>query len=621
MISFLTSRNRKVSSGHRKASSRRANPAVEHLEHRLTLTGRPSLHLVDLMNDHVTLAFPHSVLVYGNGGSGPQYLQLVITNENVHTGEISGEFDDPNTGVQTDWSGKLTWASQTKHGYPVDNLVFSGGNLLGDVSFSGTVDGPGTTGAPFGNNDKLSGELNDSRFFPYSRDSGQVSGTDIDPIRAEYKYLGGVHGSLGRGEGVELATPVGSGFYQRYKNGAIFWSQNTGTRVLSGPIWDEYEATGNVRDCCDRVVQNLLGLPTSNELNVPGVPGALMNTFQGGTIYWAANTGGAHAVYGAIGDKYNSLGGPAVEGLPTSDEQPFADNNIAPVFRVQAFQNDSIYWSSTTGHTIYGAIGAEWASLAHQPSFSGTTVEMDLGQPTNEETDVPGVSGARVSTFENGAIYWTPNLGAHVVYGSFSNHYNQIGGPTSFLGLPINDPLAGKDFSVGDWDQYFQNGSIVSTPQDGVQALQLQPELDYDNPQLLSFGGGNPINARWELKLYQNGSYDFSWNFNNYGFVLSYDTDISVLVTTPTGSAWFFEHTGYAGANNPLSSGNSVDQGDQPGNLIDAQLYPEGGVTVPWQDLLGAKVQFLAHIDNNGKDDLTEILAGEGALGTLLGAL
>jgi uncharacterized protein with LGFP repeats len=88
-------------------------------------------------------------------------------------------------------------------------------------------------------------------------------------------------------------------------------------------------------------------VPTSDEVNVPGVPGARMNTFQGGVIYWSAATG-AHVVYGDIGRRYNSMGGPTSNlGLPTSDEEGI------PGGRVSYFQHGKIVWTPNGGaHAI-----------------------------------------------------------------------------------------------------------------------------------------------------------------------------------------------------------------------------------------------------------------------------
>jgi len=252
----------------------------------------------------------------------------------------------------------------------------------------------------------------------------------------------------------------------RFQNGGdIYWSQATGAHFVHGAIGAEYDHTGYRHDAFGNVVRTVLGAPTSDEMDVSGVPGARMNTFQGGAIYYSA-TAGAHVVYGAIGAKYNAMGGPTQFGLPLSDEVPAfgLQGNV----RVQQFQNGiggAIYWSQATGaHFVHGLIGVEYAATANERDFFGRNVQTLLGAPTSDEMDVPGVPGARMNTFQGGAIYWSPSTGAHVVYGAILAKYNSIGGPASFLGLPITDELGFPGGRVS----YFQHGRIVWTPSGGA---------------------------------------------------------------------------------------------------------------------------------------------------------
>ena len=182
-------------------------------------------------------------------------------------------------------------------------------------------------------------------------------------------------------------------------------------RQLLSAISVEYAATAHETDLFGRVVQQILGAPTSGEINVPGVPDALMETFQGGTIYWSPTTG-AHVVYGGIGAEYKALAHETdlfgrnvqlVLGLPTSDEM---DVPGIPGARMNTFQGGAIYGSLATGaHVVYGGIGAEYKALAHETDLFGRNVQLVLGLPTSDEMDVLGVSGARMNTFQGGAIY------------------------------------------------------------------------------------------------------------------------------------------------------------------------------------------------------------------------
>jgi uncharacterized protein with LGFP repeats len=167
----------------------------------------------------------------------------------------------------------------------------------------------------------------------------------------------------------------GSGYFIRYTNCDIFGSLMAAYEV-DGPILLEYAATSQEKDAYYGTdVQQFLGLPTSDEMDVPGVSGARMNTFQGGTIYWSSApvVRGAHVVYGVIGAKYNSLGGPAGYGLPTSDEASLP--GLLPGARVVYFQDGRAidWWAGTASgaHAIYGAIEAEYAATAQETDAFG----------------------------------------------------------------------------------------------------------------------------------------------------------------------------------------------------------------------------------------------------------
>ena len=107
-----------------------------------------------------------------------------------------------------------------------------------------------------------------------------------------------------------------------------------------------------------------LGRPLNNEHDVAGVPGARMEDFTGGTIYWSPATG-AHEVHGAILARYRATGNAAKYGLPVTDETKTPDG----IGRYNHFTSGrSIYWTPTTSaHLVYGAIrrnGRRWAGNA-----------------------------------------------------------------------------------------------------------------------------------------------------------------------------------------------------------------------------------------------------------------
>src|SRR5262249_59830731 len=155
----------------------------------------------------------------------------------------------------------------------------------------------------------------------------------------------------------------------RYANADIFDSPSTGVHAVHGAIRDEYNATASETDINGNVVQNLLGAPTSDETDVPGVPGARMNTFQGGAIYLSADNNEAHVVYGGIAAKYASLGGSG------STVVAYSDGSFGP---------------------------GQWNTAG-------------LGLPVRDEGTVPGLPGRRVTHFEGDrALSWAAGTRAHV---------------------------------------------------------------------------------------------------------------------------------------------------------------------------------------------------------------
>jgi hypothetical protein len=278
-----------------------------------------------------------------------------------------------------------------------------------------------------------------------------------------------VRGVLGFPTSYEQNVPGISGARQQsFEGGDILWSPGTGAHVVYGAIDAKYRQLASQTDAGGRNVKTLLGLPITDEQNVPGVAGARVSIFQGGAIYWSPATG-AHVVYGLIGVKYQASAsmtdafGRSVKGLlglPTSDELPAANGG-----RVSFFQGGAIYWSNSTGaHVVYGAIGGKYADTASLTDAFGTHVKDIIGLPTSDELAVAGRPGARVNFFQNGAIYWSSSTGAHVVYGAIGGLYNANGGASGHLGLPLNDEHQVGAYRVVN----FQFGNIAWSQQTGA---------------------------------------------------------------------------------------------------------------------------------------------------------
>jgi hypothetical protein len=169
---------------------------------------------------------------------------------------------------------------------------------------------------------------------------------------------------------------------------AQVYSSPAGSYDVHGAILAEYQSLGGPA--------SFLGSPLTNEV---AVRGGAVNHFQGGSIYWSPATG-AHAVKGAIRDRWASLGWEnGFLGFPTTGEVAVRGGAVTH------FQGGSVYWSPATGaHAVKGAIRDRWASLGWENSA--------LRFPRTDEYSVPG--GA-AQDFACGSIQWMPGSGAVVV--------------------------------------------------------------------------------------------------------------------------------------------------------------------------------------------------------------
>jgi hypothetical protein len=257
---------------------------------------------------------------------------------------------------------------------------------------------------------------------------GAIEGKYVDLANQRDAFGRPVQGLLGLPTSDEVDARNSSGQWlgrvSHFAGGDIYWSAPTGAHVVYGGIRDKYNQSLFLHDVAGRVVKDLLGLPTSDELNLPGVAGARVNYFQGGEIVWSAAQG---------------------------------------------------------AHVIYGLIGVKYADTANQHDAWGRPVQALLGTATSDEVDVPGVPGARVSHFEHGDIFWSPATGAHVLYGGIRDEWLSLGGATSWLGLPTTDELAAPD-GLGVFPKdahgrvsYFQHGRIYWSPSTGASLFSGYP--------------------------------------------------------------------------------------------------------------------------------------------------
>lgn len=150
----------------------------------------------------------------------------------------------------------------------------------------------------------------------------------IDETRKRNDWLGDAL------DPAERTCPDGRGKFRYYRNGAIYWTPETGARAIPEALLKKF---GDMK-----WETGPLGYPTNDRtvLNGPdGKPWGVVQGFQGGNLYRRYSHDEAHWVHGEIGNRWYRSGfenGPL--GWPVSDEIPF-DGGV-----VQYFEQGQIHW-------------------------------------------------------------------------------------------------------------------------------------------------------------------------------------------------------------------------------------------------------------------------------------
>jgi len=92
------------------------------------------------------------------------------------------------------------------------------------------------------------------------------------------------------------------------------------------------------------------------------------------------------------------------------------------------------------------------------------TVGALLGQPAGEEEAISDGRG-RYRIYDHGAIYFTPQVGAHTVAGPIREQWVSLGAERSELGYPTSDETTMPD---GRRLAHFEHGAIIWSQQDGA---------------------------------------------------------------------------------------------------------------------------------------------------------
>lgn len=136
---------------------------------------------------------------------------------------------------------------------------------------------------------------NNGRFQVFVRDASIYWHAGVDNgvahqvggrIRNKWGDLGWETAALGYPITDELTTPDGTGKFNHFQGGSIYWSQPSGIHIITGPIRDFWGENGWER--------GFLKFPTSEEYKEGG---GIKQDFQGGSVQYFKPTGRALPVF------------------------------------------------------------------------------------------------------------------------------------------------------------------------------------------------------------------------------------------------------------------------------------------------------------------------------------
>lgn len=239
-------------------------------------------------------------------------------------------------------------------------------------------------------------------------------------------------------------TPDGRGEYVHTDIGSVYWTAETDAQLVDPDTRSVWAASGWER--------GPLGYPTT-ELGATPLRDAHVTHFERGSVYGPSATGPGFIVAGAIRTTWTGLGaenGPL--GLPVTHELGTPDGKG----RYNHFEGGSVYWTPQTGaHELRGAILQRWAALGWERG--------PLGYPVTDELTTPDGRG-RYTHFQYGSIYWTPQTGAHEIYGGIRNRWAATGWERGPLGYPTSGEFTP---APGQRQNNFQHGWITWFAADG----------------------------------------------------------------------------------------------------------------------------------------------------------
>ena len=222
--------------------------------------------------------------------------------------------------------------------------------------------------------------------------------------------------------------------------------------------------------------------PVGSQAWVDHDPKLGIKNLEGMTVYVSAGSG--RDDFGTPDSVARGAANPAGKGLEVISRlstQTFVDyasrTNVKPIVRFRPSGVHSWeYWQFEMAQAwpyIANALnvpeGDRGAKCAPIGAIAEATKSGIIGDCVNDEY-LAGENGkGRAQDFRGGTAYWSPETGAHAIYGAILAKYNALQGPAGWLGFPTTGETKTPD-GVGRY-VHFQNGSIYWTPTTGAYAI------------------------------------------------------------------------------------------------------------------------------------------------------
>ena len=219
---------------------------------------------------------------------------------------------------------------------------------------------------------------------------------------------------------------AGKGYVIRYEAADVYFSRETGAHEVHGDIRAKYNAFG--------AANGILGLPTTDETRILSDGKGRFNHFQGGSIYWTANTG-PMIVRGPIRNLWASKGW---EGsgfaYPTSDCITRAGDALE---NWASFQNGAIH---AVGPVAEEALVVE-VSAQELAGLVRATFDKRFKAADDDLGIEGGVNILAVSDWGYGFWESTPRTITYEIHGFYSHGFPLVPDPTFRLELKFKFEL------------------------------------------------------------------------------------------------------------------------------------------------------------------------------------